>query len=240
MLKLLASLMLLSATSLLAQVECTVSEIKLFTQNPDPSEKSWMKADGRSLLADRYPGLYSKLLNNYGGNEVKFNLPLITSVAANDLLVDYYICVDGVALSNGHNHTITSIHQYASDRVYDQQAQVFKASNPAIFPAQNVLPFMSLTYKRFSDEKFVYMPKITLGEEVVSGLPLTTYLSYGGYYPVSESDYVCEKGEIVLNFLLNGNLPKNLREVSLSTTATIELARETEDSNRYPRAFECL
>lgn len=240
MLKLLASLMLFSATSVLAQAECTVSEVKLFTQNPDPSEKSWMKADGRSLLADSYPRLYSRLLNNYGGNEVEFNLPLIRSVTANELQVDYYICVDGVALSNGHDHTITSIHQYASDKVYDEQAQVFKAMNTAIFPAQNVLPFMSLTYKRFTDQNYVYMPKITLGEEVVSGLPLTNFIAFGGNYPLPDLDYTCEKGEIVLNFLLNENLPQNLREVTLSTRATIEMYKETEDSNRYPRAFECL
>jgi hypothetical protein len=79
-----------------------------------------------------------------------------------------------------------------------------------------------------------------MGVEVRNGPGLFTFFVASGIYPNPDLyDSKCIKGEVVFNFLADGKIPLNLKEVTVSNKITLNIANSTVRPDQYPRAFEC-
>lgn len=240
--KLLCLLLIFMSSWTYAQVEfdyCIMSEVKIFTSEPDP--RTWMKADGRALEIKKYRMLFELLGNDYGGDEETFNLPDIKPTKVNNRHADYYICYVGDNTGYGSNYILGSMHQFPTRKALEKNG-VFDLNQTRTLSFNEIGWTFALMVNRFTNQGEFYLPKVTTGDEVLNGPSLINFLTTHGRFPEKypSAFYYCQKGEIVRTFLLDEYLPYNLKQIWLSTITTVEINGETADSNRELRTFECL
>lgn len=237
MLKLMIVLMILSSS--MAHAACSLSEVKIFSQDPDLSEKTWMKADGRSLSVANNYALYNLIQNIYGGDTLHFSIPDIRPVKIDDNEYYYYICVGG-NFQIPSTVMVSAISQYASPigiNIDHDSYRIHPTDRISIIPMNNNWDYYRVVGTSFVERisNNLILPMVTLGEEISNGGKLTNFMAFSGGVPFPDGQYPCLKGEIVFHFF---NVPQNnLKAIKLPFNVEVDMGG---DSEVLPGAFECI
>ncbi len=235
----------LTSTATFAWSECSVGEVRAFSETATPDKSAWMKADGSTLLNEDYQLLSSFIGGTYGKNdESHFTLPKINDLSLNGKSYPYYICVNGPM--PGRNDTNTSyITQFPAVSRYDEitEGRNFATMQYSFFlPAMQFVAFTTL----MPDELIVnhmmtQIPQVIFPEVVENGPEkLQNYITLNGYYPSSETLYNCEKGGLYFTFMKKPvDANANYKEI-IADKPFAQVLKSGQKMNIQPRIMECL